>query len=180
VTVQPHAPLAVSTQVGPAVVPSAHIIVGASGPGPGHFSGGQVGGGAFGTQVQTEGELSKVLVVVQRTFWTQLQMPAQSAPPAAGSQLSLGSSTQRPNPGHGFPVNPPHATFAPMHLPVAGSQAEPAGQSTAAQALVVMHLPVAGSQVEPAGQSTAAQALGGGLHLQVGQPLASATLPYWQ
>jgi hypothetical protein len=157
VTVQPHAPLAVTTQVGPAVVPSAHIIVAASGAGPGHFSGGQVGGGAFGTHVQTEGELSNVLFAVHRTFWTQLQMPAQSAPPAAGSQLSLGSSTQRPNPGHGFPANPPQATFALTHFPVAGSQLEPVGHSTAAQRFV-----------------------GGGLHLQVGQPLASGTLPYWQ
>src|SRR5262249_44530573 len=111
----------------------------------------------LGTQAQTDGELSNLLFTVQRTFWTQVQMPPQSAPPAFGSQVSLGSSVQRPKPGQGFPVIPPHETFVLMHFPVAGSQSVPAGHSTAAQPVV-----------------------GGGLHLQVGQPLASRTLPYSQ
>src|SRR5262249_49922121 len=138
--------------------------------------------GPFGTQAQTDGELSNLLFAEQRTFWTQLQMPPQSAPPAFGSQPSLGSSTQRPMPGQGLPINPPHETFVSMHLPVAGSQIEPAGQRTAAHAFGDgMHFPVVGSQVEPAGHRTAAhRSVGGGLHLQVGQPFASRTLPYWQ
>src|SRR5690242_19788455 len=96
-------------------------------------TGGQGGGGAIGTQAQTAGELSNLLSVVQRTFWTQEQTPPQSAPPAFGSQPSVGSSTQRPNPGQAMPAKPPQRTGAGPHLPVVGSQVEPAGQSTAAQ-----------------------------------------------
>jgi hypothetical protein len=36
------------------------------------------------------------------------QMPEQSAPPVAGSQLSLGSSTHTNPSGHGKPASPPH------------------------------------------------------------------------
>jgi hypothetical protein len=36
------------------------------------------------------------------------QIPEQSAPPLAGSQLSLGSSTHANPSGHGNPANPPH------------------------------------------------------------------------
>jgi len=36
------------------------------------------------------------------------QMPEQSAPPVAGSQLSPGSSTQTNPSGHGKPASPPH------------------------------------------------------------------------
>jgi len=46
------------------MLPSAHIIEALLGPGAGHFSGGQVAG----RQAQTDGELSKRLVVVQATF----------------------------------------------------------------------------------------------------------------
>src|SRR5262245_13259686 len=98
-----------------------------------------------GTQAQTEGERSNLLSVGQRTFCSQLQMPPQSAPPAFGSQPSLGSSTQRPAPGQGMPAIPPQRTGAGPHFPVVGSQVDPAGQSTAAHRLV-----------------------GGGLQLQVG------------
>src|SRR5215207_1218558 len=36
------------------------------------------------------------------------QIPEQSAPPVAGSQLSLGTSTHTNPSGHGKPANPPH------------------------------------------------------------------------
>jgi hypothetical protein len=86
VIAQAQVPL-VSTQTGPAVVPSPHMIVATFGPGVGHFSGGQ-GFGLGATQAQTDGELSNTVVVVQATVWMQVQTPAQSAPPAFGSQLS--------------------------------------------------------------------------------------------
>ena len=38
------------------------------------------------------------------------QMPLQSTSPLFGSQLSLGSSTQRPLPGHLMPAKPPQRT----------------------------------------------------------------------
>jgi hypothetical protein len=66
-----------------------------------------VGGGWSGTQAQTCGDESKWDPSTQRTFSTQTQMPPQSAPPFAGSQLSLGSSTHVPPPGQGMPAMPP-------------------------------------------------------------------------
>src|SRR5206468_10437566 len=109
----------------------------------------------MGTHAQTEGELSNRLSAVQKTFCTQEQMPGQSAPPAVGSQVSLGSSTHLPNPGHALPANPPQDTASGAHLPA--SQCVPAAHFTVAQG-----------------------SLGGGLHLQVSQPFASLTLPYSQ
>src|SRR5262245_61790204 len=96
----------------------------------------QTGGhiGPAGTQAQTDGEPSNLLSVGQRTFCAQLQMPPQSAPPALGSQPSLGSSTQRPAPGQGMPAIPPQRTGTGPHFPVAGSQADPAWHNTAAHA----------------------------------------------
>jgi hypothetical protein len=85
----------------------------------------------------------------------QEQIPEQSAPPAAGSQLSLGLSTHLPMPGHGVPANPPHETPSETHLP-------------------------ASQWVPPAHFTVAQGSVGGGLHWQVGHPLASGTFPYWQ
>jgi len=65
--VQPQTLLAPSTQVGPAMLPSAHIVETVFGPGVGHFSGGQVPA-ATGTQAHTDGELSNRLPWTQRTF----------------------------------------------------------------------------------------------------------------
>jgi len=154
VTVQAQVPLAFGAQVGPAVVPSEHIVVTLAGAGAGHFSVGQAEG-VIGTHAQTDGELSNLWVDVQRTVSTQEQMPPQSAPPWAGSQLSLGSSTHFPPPGHALPAMPPHETAFDTHLPA--SQCVPAAHFTVAH-----------------------RSVGGGLHLQVGQPLASSTLPYSQ
>ena len=112
-------------------------------------------GGLLGTQAQTAGELSNLLSVVQSTFCTHEQMPPQSAPPLAGSQLSLGSSTHLPDPGHGIPAMPPQETPFETHLP-------------ASQCVPEAHFTVAHGSV------------GGGLHAQVGQPFASGTFPYWQ
>jgi hypothetical protein len=112
-------------------------------------------GSVDGTQAQTDGELSNWLPCTQATFCTHEQIPGQSAPPAAGSQLSFGSSTHLPPPGQGAPMNPPHETPSETHLPE--SQWVPDAHITVAQ----------GSP-------------GGGLHAQVGQPLASTTFPYWQ
>jgi len=168
-------------QTGPAVLPSAQIIVGLLGPGDGHFSGGHIpaGGGlheqvgqpfasstfpywqamahtgpqtgAF-TQAQTDGELSNLLFASHATFWTHEQTPPQSAPPRAGSQLSLGSSTHLPKPGQALPVMPPHEGPVGTHLPA-------------------LHC-------VPGAHRTAEQ--GSGLHEQVGQPFASSTFPYGQ
>ena len=151
--VQAHRPDVLSAQVGPAVVPSAHRVVTLSGAGVGHFSGGQ--GLVTGTQAHTEGELSNLLLAVQSTFSTHEQTPPQSAPPLAGSQLSLGSSTHLPEPGHGIPAMPPQETPFETHLP-------------ASQCVPDAHFTVAHGSA------------GGGLHPQVGQPFASRTFPYWQ
>ena len=62
---------------------------------------------------------------------------------------------QVPAPGHALPANPPQETPSGMHLPE--SQCVPPPQSTVAHGSV-----------------------GGGLHPQVPQPLASTTLPYGQ
>src|SRR5205814_1940768 len=69
-------------------------------------------GGVYrsGTQAQTSGELSNRDVVVHRTVWMHWQMPPQSAPPVAGSQLSAGLSTHLPPPGHLMPAMPPQLT----------------------------------------------------------------------
>ena len=112
-------------------------------------------GGLTGTQAQTDGEPSNLLLVVQATFWTHEQSPPQSAPPFAGLQLSVGSSTHLPRPGQALPVMPPHEGPLGTHLPA--------------------------SQCVSDAQSTAAQESGGSrLHAQVGQPFASSTFPYWQ
>jgi hypothetical protein len=73
--------------------------------------GGGVGGGVAVTQAQTLGELSKVAPLMHATFWTQVQIPPQSAPPALGSQESLGSSAHLPEPGQAMPPKPPQKTF---------------------------------------------------------------------
>src|SRR6187549_3619086 len=100
-------------------------------------------------------------------------MPPQSAPPVLGSQLSAGSSTHCPLPGHLMAAMPPQKT-----LGASGTQAAPDGQGA------LMHMTVCSSQCVPAAHFTVAHALtggvGGGLHLQVGQPWASGTLPYSQ
>jgi hypothetical protein len=152
--VQPHTLSALSAQTGPAVLPSSHFIVATLGPGVGHFSGGHAFDGS-GTHVQTDGELSKRVFVVHATFCTHEQIPPQSAPPLAGSQLSLGSSTHFPTPGQGRPANPPHVIGSATHLPP--SQWVPEAHFTVAQGSV-----------------------GGGLHWQVGQPFASSTFPFGQ
>jgi hypothetical protein len=54
------------------------------------------GSGVFGTHAHTLGDGSKCAPIVHNAFCTQVQSPPQSAPPLFGSQLSLGSSTQRP------------------------------------------------------------------------------------
>jgi len=111
--------------------------------------------GFDGTHAQTDGEPSNFASLVQAWLWTHLQMPPQSAPPAFGSQLSLGSSAHWPCPGHAMPAKPPHVTGSATHLPE--SQCVPAAHFTVAQ-----------------------RSVGGGLQVQVGQPLASSTLPYSQ
>jgi hypothetical protein len=154
VIVQAQAPLALGAQVGPAVLPSAQIIVGLAGAGVGHFCGGQAPLGA-GTQAQTDGSPLKTELAVQSTFCTHEQIPGQSAPPAAGSQPSLGLSTHLPSPGHGIPASPPQETPSETHFPV--------------------------SQWVPDAHFTVAHGSGGGgLQAQVGQPFASGTFPYWQ
>ena len=154
VMVQPQTSSAPSAQTGPAMVPSAQTIEGVAGAGVGHFSGGQVPE-ETGTQVQTDGELSKRLPWTHSTFSMHEHIPGQSAPPVAGSQLSFGSSTHLPMPGHGVPASPPQETPSETHLPP--SQCVPPAHFTVAQG-----------------------SLGGGLHWQVGQPFASSTFPYWQ
>ena len=79
---------------------------------------------ATGTQAQTVGELSNLLSAVQSTFCTHEQIPGQSAPPAAGSHVSFGSSAHFPWPGQATPARPPHDT---THLPA--SQRIPGPQS---------------------------------------------------
>src|SRR3954454_2066529 len=63
-----------------------------------------------GTQAQTEGEESKWDPRTQSCVSMHSHTPPQSAPPFVGSQLSLGSSTQRPPPGQGMPAIPPQKT----------------------------------------------------------------------
>jgi hypothetical protein len=65
--VHPQVPSAASAQVGPATVPSAHFVEATLGPGDGHFSGGHAPE-LTGTQVQTEGELSKRVFTAHDTF----------------------------------------------------------------------------------------------------------------
>lgn len=146
-------PLAFGAHVGPAVVPSEHIVVTLAGAGPGQPM--AHGSAVIDTHAQTEGELSNRSVDVHSTVSTHEQRPMQSAPPWAGSQPSLGSSTHLPPPGHAFPAKPPHDTPSPTHLP-------------AAKWVPAAHFTVAHGSV------------GGGLHAHVGQPLASGTLPYSQ
>jgi hypothetical protein len=67
VMVQPHTPLTPGAQTGPAMLPSAQIMETVAGAGVGHFSGGQVPDDD-GTQVHTDGELSKVLPWTHSTF----------------------------------------------------------------------------------------------------------------
>src|SRR4051812_12148630 len=64
--------------------------------------------GFSGTHEQTAGDESNFEPLTQRTVSTHEQMPPQSAPPLAGSQLSVGSSTHLPIPGQALPVMPPH------------------------------------------------------------------------
>ena len=96
-------------------------------------------------------------------------MPPQSAPPAVGSQLSLGSSTHLPPPGQGMPAMPPQATGF-----LSGTQEATGGQGALTQVTCWA------SQCVPAAQRTVAHGSGAGLHWHVGQPLESSTLPYSQ
>src|SRR6266700_3544256 len=84
-------------------------------------TGPQVGGA--GTHEQTLGELSNFVPATQATFWMHWHMPPQSAPPLFGSQLSLGSSTHLPKPGHWMPAMPPQNT-----LGASGTHAATGGQ----------------------------------------------------
>ncbi|MEO7670221.1 MAG: hypothetical protein ABIW57_12835 [Polyangia bacterium] len=111
--------------------------------------------------------------LAQKTFCTHWQMPPQSAPPLAGSHESFGSSTHFPAPGQGLPAKPPQLTV---------------GTSATHWAMGLQgaftHSTFFASQCVPAAQRTVAQGStasgGGGLHLQVAQPLPSSTLPYSQ
>jgi len=153
--IQPQVPSGFCVQAGPATVPSGQILVTTPGCGDGHFWVGQ-GFALLATQAQTDGELSKLVLAGQRTVPPEhRQMPAQSAPPVLGSQLSEGSSTHVPAPGHAVPASPPHDTPSDTHFPE--SQCVPLAHFT------VEH----GSA-------------GGGLQAQVGQPFASETFPYAQ
>ena len=69
-----------------------------------------------GTQAHTLGDVSKCEPITQRAFAMHWQIPPQSAPPLAGSQSSLGSSTHWPAPGQGNPAIPPQNT--PGHPPL--------------------------------------------------------------
>src|SRR6185295_2713675 len=102
-------------------------------------------GGDWTTQAQTLGELSNTAPFTQATVCTQPQMPPQSAPPALGSQSSLGSSAHLPPPGQGVPANPPQRTTS-----ASGTQAATGGQgarthwtSSATQWLPASHSTVA-------------------------------------
>jgi len=62
-------------------------------------------------QAHTDGEPSQMRSDGQAPAGClQTHTPMQSAPPALGSQLSVGSSWQLPLPGHGLPLNPPQLT----------------------------------------------------------------------
>jgi len=123
-----------------------------------------------GTQAQTLGELSNLDPCTQKTLCTHWQRPKQSVSPLLGSQLSVGSSAQRPVPGQSIPANPPQRTAG-----ASATQLAIGGQGA------WIHWTTVASQCVPAAQRTVAQGssvTGGGLHLQVWQPSASRTLPY--
>jgi hypothetical protein len=80
--------------------------------------------GALGTQAQTWGDESKCVPWMQSTVSMQLQIPMQSAPPLAGSQLSVGSSTHLPPPGQGVPARPPQV-WAGAHAPWCATDVPP-------------------------------------------------------
>jgi hypothetical protein len=48
---------------------------------------------------------------LQKPNGAQMQIPPQSAPPNHGLQLSVGSSTHMPLPGHGNAAMPPQVFF---------------------------------------------------------------------
>ena len=75
VTTQPQAPPAPTTHSGPAVLPSAHILVTLFGAGVGHFSGGQGVGSELHWHVGQPFE--------SRT-WPDWQKMAQTGPQAGG------------------------------------------------------------------------------------------------
>jgi hypothetical protein len=159
------------------------------------------------TQAQTDGELSQTRSGGHSAGCLQTHMPPQSAPPLAGSQESVGSSTQAPLPGQGLAAKPPQWTCG-THSATGGQgavtqttglawQTVPGGQSAAAHGLVPVsgthmgtgsqgaftHVTCRSSQRWPTGHWTAAQPAGGGLHPpQVGHPLSSfpLVLPYGQ
>jgi hypothetical protein len=126
----------------------------------------------LGTQAHTLAELSKVDPFTQRTFSTHVQTPPQSAPPLAGSQPSVGSSTHLPAPAHWIPAKPPQVT-----LGASWTQAPFGGQGA------LMHMTMVDSQWVPAAHLMVAQGStgggGAGLQLQVGHPFASRTFPSW-
>ena len=135
----------------------------------------------------------------------QTHIPMQSAPPMVGLQLSVGSSWQVPLPGQGLPLKPPQLTWG-THSATGGQgavtqttgftrQTVPAGQSAAAHGFgavsgtqvgwgsqgALTHITSRSSQRCPIGHCTGAQPVeGGGLHSQVGHPLASFLLPWGQ
>jgi hypothetical protein len=108
-------------------------------------------GGVWRTQLHTLGELSNTVPAAHATFWTQLQMPPQSAPPAFGSQLSLGSSTHAPRPGQAIPAMPPQRTSG-----ASGTQDAIGGQGA------VTHRTCSSTQCVPGPQSIVAHEWGGG------------------
>ena len=88
-------------------------------------------GGLTGTHAQTEGEPSNVAVRVAGDVLNVRADPPAIGAPAAGSQLSFGSSTHLPIPGRRSRRSPA-ASRTGMHLPVVGSQSLPVGHRTAA------------------------------------------------
>ena len=67
----------------------------------------QGSGPLLGTQPQTAGSVSKVSPRAQGSFVVHWQTPGQLRP-GPGVQLSLGSSTQVPDPAQAMPAEPPH------------------------------------------------------------------------
>src|SRR3954469_18278268 len=80
------------------------------------------------TQAQTDGEESKWEPRTQSSVSMHSHTPPQSAPPFVGSQLSLGSSTQRPAPGQGMPAIPPQKTELPASSPPGTPPLQPAAR----------------------------------------------------
>src|SRR5262245_31271419 len=95
----------------------------------------------MGTQAHTPGEPSHLLSWSQVATISQVQMPPQSAPPWLGSQLSVGSSTQVPEPGHPRPVIPPQVmrSSSGTHLATGGQGARTQVTGTFSQWVPATH-----------------------------------------